>query len=37
MRVPYGGAVLQRVPYFTAYDWAWEDFYPHGAFYPDPD
>jgi len=30
---PLGGEVLQRVPYITAYDWAWEDFYPHTEFY----
>ena len=27
------GESLQRVPYVTAYDWAWEDFYPHSKFY----
>ncbi len=27
------GEVLQRVPYITAFDWAWEDFYPHSRFY----
>ncbi len=31
---PLRGEVLQRVPYTTAYDWAWEDFYPHSTFYP---
>ena len=31
---PLRGEVLQRVPYVTAYDWAWEDFYPHSTFYP---
>ena len=30
---PLRGEVLQRVPYITAYDWAWEDFYPHTEFY----
>ncbi len=30
---PLRGEVLQRVPYITAYDWAWEDFYPHTGFY----
>ena len=27
------GEVLQKVPYMTAFDWAWEDFYPHTKFY----
>ena len=27
------GEVLQKVPYMTAFDWAWEDFYPHTEFY----
>lgn len=30
---PLRGEVLQRVPYITAYDWAWGDFYPHTEFY----
>ena len=30
---PLRGEVLQRVPYITAYDWAWKDFYPHTDFY----
>ena len=30
---PLRGAVLQRVPYITSFDWAWEDFYPHTEFY----
>ena len=30
---PMQGSVLQRVPYITAFDWAWEDFYPHTLFY----
>ena len=30
---PLRGEVLQRVPYITAFDWAWEDFYPHSEFY----
>ena len=30
---PLRGEVLQRVPYITAFDWAWEDFYPHSRFY----
>ena len=27
------GRLLQRLPYVTPYDWAWEDFYPHSEFY----
>ncbi len=30
---PLRGQVLQRVPYITAFDWAWRDFYPHTEFY----
>ena len=30
---PLRGEVLQRVPYTTAFDWAWEDFFPHTEFY----
>ena len=30
---PLRGEVLQRVPYITAFDWAWEDFFPHTQFY----
>lgn len=30
---PLRGEVLQRVPYITAYDWAWKDFFPHTQFY----
>ena len=30
---PLRGEVLQGVPYSSAYDWAWEDFYPHSDFY----
>lgn len=30
---PLRGEVLQRVPYITSFDWAWEDFYPHTEFY----
>ncbi len=30
---PLRGQVLQRVPYTTAFDWAWEDFFPHTEFY----
>ena len=30
---PLRGTVLQQVPYMTAFDWAWEDFYPHSESY----
>ena len=30
---PLRGAVLQRVPYITSFDWAWQEFYPHSDFY----
>ena len=30
---PLRGEVLQRVPYITSFDWAWEDFFPHTEFY----
>ena len=30
---PLRGELLQRVPYITSFDWAWEDFYPHSDFY----
>ena len=30
---PLRGTVLQQVPYMTAFDWAWEDFYPHSEIY----
>ena len=30
---PLRGEALQRVPYVTAYDWAWKDFYPHTEFH----
>ena len=30
---PLRGEVLQRVPYTTAFDWAWKDFFPHTEFY----
>jgi len=33
VEVPLRGEALQRVPYITAFDWAWEDFYPHTEFY----
>ena len=27
------GQLLKELPYSTAYDWAWEDFYPHTEVY----
>ena len=30
---PLKGTLLRQVPYSTAFDWAWEDFYPHSEFY----
>ena len=27
------GELLKELPYSTAYDWAWEDFYPHTEVY----
>ena len=30
---PLRGTVLQQVPYMTAFDWAWEDFYPYSKIY----
>ena len=34
------GELLKEVPYSTAYDWAWRDFYPgtevYGELFPDP-
>ena len=27
------GAPLQQVPWVSAFDWAWEDFFPHTTFY----
>jgi len=34
---PLRGEVLQRVPYMTAFDWAWENFYPHTEFFEKAD
>ena len=31
------GAVLQQIPYVTAFDWAWLDFFPHTSFYDSED
>ena len=30
---PLRGELLQQVPYMTAYDWAWKDFYPDSKVY----
>ena len=30
---PLRGTVLQQVPYMTAFNWAWEDFYPYSKTY----
>ena len=30
---PLRGEVLRKVPYSTAFDWAWRDFYPDSEFY----
>ena len=32
---PLKGAVLQQVPYVTAFPWAWRDFFPYSTFYGD--
>ena len=32
---PLKGTLLQRAPYVSAYDWAWEDFNPHTALWGD--
>ena len=32
---PLVGNVLQRVPYISSFNWAWEDFYPDSEFYGD--
>ena len=32
---PLTGAILQRLPYVTSYDWAWGDFFPYSTFYGD--
>ena len=29
------GSLLQKVPYISAFDWAWFDFYPNSTFYPE--
>ena len=30
---PLAGNVLQRVPFISSFDWAWEDFYPSTEFF----
>ena len=30
---PLKGKLLKQIPYMTAYDWAWLDFYPHSDLY----
>jgi hypothetical protein len=30
------GTILQRAPYVSAFDWAWQDFNPHSQFWGDP-
>jgi hypothetical protein len=30
---PLKGTVLQQIPYVTAFDWAWLDFFPNSSFY----
>ena len=30
---PLRGQVLQRVPYMSSFDWAWNDFFPHTDFW----
>ena len=32
---PLSGTRLREVPYSTAFDWAWRDFYPQSAFFGD--
>ena len=32
---PLKGALLQRAPYVSAFDWAWADFNPHTVFWGD--
>ena len=32
---PLRGAAIQKVPYTPAFDWAWEDFFPHSTFWGD--
>ena len=30
---PLRGVLLKQIPYSSAFDWAWEDFYPDSLFY----
>ncbi len=30
---PLKGTLLKEIPYSTAFDWAWQDFYPDSSFY----
>ena len=32
---PLKGTILQRAPYVSAFDWAWEDFNPHSEYWGD--
>ena len=32
---PFNGNRLREIPYSTAFDWAWRDFYPESEFYGD--
>ncbi len=34
---PLRGTVLQRAPFISSFDWAWEDFYPSAEFWGDID
>ena len=31
----FRGEGMRQIPFSTAYDWAWEDFYPRTTFYGD--
>ena len=33
---PLKGTLLQKIPYVSAFDWAWQDFYPGSPIYGDP-
>ena len=34
---PLTGQALRELPYISAFDWAWSDFYPHSDFYTGPE
>ena len=34
---PLEGRRLQRLAFFSSYDWAWEDFFPHSRIHEPPD